>query len=114
MGNTKSYTVCVPLFKDEVPPTLAELQDWARTDYVICGVVGPRDAVNDRAFAVHSVSCSMNADELLNKLQARFPKRWMTITRFDADWSDFRNINIAEDGTVEIRIADNWHKPEEN
>jgi hypothetical protein len=76
--------------------------------------VGPQDAVNDRAFAVHVCSSAMRADDFVREIRTRLPKRWLHVTRFDADWSDFRDINIDADDKMEVSIADNWHAPEEN
>lgn len=109
MGNTKSYTFATPVFPGDKLPTIDELCDWARTDYVIAGEI--RKGTPDWAFVGHASSSSMSADQLIDGLRKRLPNRWLHVTRFDADWADFREIEIDEQNKTTERVADNWHKP---
>lgn len=112
MGNTKSYTFATPVCPGDQLPTLDQLRDWARSDYVICGEI--RQGTPDHAFIVHACSESQVADQLIEQLVKRFPYRWAHVTRYDADWSDFRVICIDENNATETTIADNWHSPKAN
>lgn len=107
MGNTKVYTFRFPLLFGEGPVSRREIEDASRSGIVALDLV----SVEDETVAMGMVeSSSQSADNLISFLRVRYPKRWCVITRFDADWSDFRVMSWEDDDTSSVFVADNWRK----
>lgn len=114
MGNTKVYTFRCPLFRGETLISRQELADAARSSLIM--IQAELVGFDGEQVVMGMVeSSSQNADQVIEFVRTRYPKRWCLFTRFDADWPDFRVIswNSADDKPPEVRIADNWHEPRE-
>ena len=112
MGNTKVYTFRCPLFPGEVVITRDELTEAGCSSLVIVNKV---DVPGETVVMGMVESCSMDADRVIDFVRAVYPRRWCVITRFDADWPDFRMIwwNSPDQVDPDTRIADNFHDPRE-
>ena len=90
MGNRKVYTFSCPLFLGEKLITRQELADAGRSSLVIV------DSASDGQTVVAMgmvESCSMNADQVIDFVRTRYPRRWCVFTRFDADCPEFRMLS---------------------
>ena len=108
MGNTKVYTFRFPLSFGECLVSRQEIEEVARSSIVALDTI----LDGDTPVAMGMVeSSSQVADELISFLRRRYPKRWCVITRFDADWSDFKTISWDEgDETPKVFVADAWRQ----
>ncbi len=96
MGNDKTYTIRTLLLPGEDLISRDEIATAAHSDVVMIGTV-PLD--NETMIMIMVESCSMAADDFIEHIRARYPRRWCVATRYDADWSDFRvTIWSGDDG----------------
>lgn len=109
MGNNKIYTIRCPLRPGEGLFTYDELSKVARSSLVVAS--RHDDGDGNVAMMCLIDTCSQSADEIVALVRARYPARWCLITRFDADWSDFRVMSWEDDQEdPDIFLADNWRK----
>lgn len=108
MGNTKIYTFRFPLVFGEGTIVRKEIEDVARSSIVALDAIPDGDTL----IAIGMVeSSSQVADNLVKFLRERYPKRWCVITRFDADWSDFKVMSWEDnDDAPSVFAADHWRK----